>query len=398
MSPAKSRAAAPKPVPPLTSPSRPRKPTSSERTLDNGLRVVVVRKPGVPLVEVRLRVPFLSAKPKHSARATLLSDTVLSGTDRYDRAGLAAAVQALGGDLTAGVDADRLLLSGNVLATNLAPLLAILADVLTTARYPADEVTRERARLVERLTIARSRAGVVAAEALARRMCGEHPYARELPQVGDVSTVTRSAGAQAACRAGPAGRRRARDRGRCLARRGRSTRSTDARELGRDAAEPAGARAADRRERAAARRRPAGIGAVLACGWAVSRCRRDADAISGAAAGESRSSAATSPRAGPRTSARTRATPTARTAASTTTCSARRWCSTSRWRPRSPRRRCWRRRYELGKIASLPVTDGEVDSVRQYAIGTLALSTATQAGLASTLSASARRSGWAWTG
>ena len=43
--------------------------------------------------------------------------------------------------------------------------------------------------------------------------------------------------------------------------------------------------------------------------------------------------------------------------------------------------------YELGKIASLPVTEAEVDSVRQYAIGSLALSTATQAGLASTLSA-----------
>jgi predicted Zn-dependent peptidase len=42
--------------------------------------------------------------------------------------------------------------------------------------------------------------------------------------------------------------------------------------------------------------------------------------------------------------------------------------------------------YELGKISALPVTDGEVESVRQYAIGTLALSTATQAGLATTLS------------
>ena len=42
--------------------------------------------------------------------------------------------------------------------------------------------------------------------------------------------------------------------------------------------------------------------------------------------------------------------------------------------------------YELSRIALLPVTDAEVESVRQYAIGTLALSTATQAGLASTLS------------
>src|SRR5581483_7077849 len=43
--------------------------------------------------------------------------------------------------------------------------------------------------------------------------------------------------------------------------------------------------------------------------------------------------------------------------------------------------------YELGRIAALPVTAAELAAVQQYAIGTLALSTATQAGLASTLSA-----------
>jgi zinc protease len=43
--------------------------------------------------------------------------------------------------------------------------------------------------------------------------------------------------------------------------------------------------------------------------------------------------------------------------------------------------------YELGRLATLPVTEKEVASVQQYAIGSLALSTATQAGLASTLSA-----------
>jgi predicted Zn-dependent peptidase len=42
--------------------------------------------------------------------------------------------------------------------------------------------------------------------------------------------------------------------------------------------------------------------------------------------------------------------------------------------------------YELGRMASAPVTAAELESVRQYAIGTLALSTATQAGLASTAS------------
>jgi predicted Zn-dependent peptidase len=43
--------------------------------------------------------------------------------------------------------------------------------------------------------------------------------------------------------------------------------------------------------------------------------------------------------------------------------------------------------YELGRMATRPVTGAELADVRQYAVGTLALSIATQAGLASTLTA-----------
>ena len=43
--------------------------------------------------------------------------------------------------------------------------------------------------------------------------------------------------------------------------------------------------------------------------------------------------------------------------------------------------------YELGRIATVPVPQAELDQARRYAIGSLALSTASQAGLASTLTA-----------
>jgi predicted Zn-dependent peptidase len=42
--------------------------------------------------------------------------------------------------------------------------------------------------------------------------------------------------------------------------------------------------------------------------------------------------------------------------------------------------------YEFGRVATLPVRQEELDQARRYAIGTLALGTATQAGLAGTLS------------
>ncbi|MCW2544128.1 MAG: hypothetical protein JWM40_1680, partial [Frankiales bacterium] len=42
--------------------------------------------------------------------------------------------------------------------------------------------------------------------------------------------------------------------------------------------------------------------------------------------------------------------------------------------------------YELGRIATVPVSQDELDQARRYAIGTLALGTATQAGLAGLVS------------
>lgn len=177
-------------VPELTAPRRARALRAEEATLDSGLRVIAVRKPGVPLVEVRLRVPFLSAKPTHPAQSALLAETLLTGAGGRDRSALAAAVQGLGGDLTASTDADRLVVGGNVLATNLRPLLDVLASVLTAPAYARAEVATEQDRLIEKLTIARSRPGVVAGEALGHRMWGEHPYAVDLARPEAVAAVT----------------------------------------------------------------------------------------------------------------------------------------------------------------------------------------------------------------
>jgi predicted Zn-dependent peptidase len=181
---------APATVPALTAPRKARRLTIAEATLDTGLRVIAVRKPGVPMAEVRLRLPALSPKSTHPARVNLMSDAMLTGAGSLGRAGLAAAVQALGADLSVGVDADRLLLAGNALAPNVKRVLSLLSEVLVGATYPSAEVRTERDRLVEKLTIARSRPTVVAAEELARRMWGEHPYAIGLPRAEDVAGVT----------------------------------------------------------------------------------------------------------------------------------------------------------------------------------------------------------------
>jgi zinc protease len=373
------------PVPALTAPKKPKKLTTSERTLDSGLRVLAVRRPGVPLVELRLRIPFLSARAAHSARATLLSDTLLTGMPSYDRSGLAAAVQGLGASLGVGVDADRLMISASVLAANLPPLLAILAEALTQASYPAEEVETERERLVERLTIARSRSGVVASEALGTLMYGDHPYALDLPQPADVQAATAKQLAKLHADF-------VRPGGAVLVLVGDITTTRGLDQVERALSAWQGKGPAPRLPKL-----PAINGGPLLLidrpGSVQSSLRLAAPALRRADEGYAALQLANAIFGGYFSS---------------------RWTENIRedkgytYGPHSRLEQTGlgaalvldtdvatevtapamvETFYELGKIASLPVTPAEVEAVRQYSIGTLALSTATQAGLASTLPA-----------
>ena len=164
-------------------------PNHVDTALSNGLRVVAVRKSNVPMVETRLSIPFGGDSPEHTATAEVLAETVLTGTARRDRVGIDTELALIGGELNTVVDPEHLVFAGGCLATGLSTLLDVLADALCNASYPDSEVARESARLVERLTVARTQPGVLAREALQRRRYGDHPAAREVPQAEYVAAV-----------------------------------------------------------------------------------------------------------------------------------------------------------------------------------------------------------------
>jgi predicted Zn-dependent peptidase len=180
----------PRPLPPLGPPRNPSAPPAVDTVLDNGLRVLAVQRPAVPMVDLELRIPFGGTHRTHPARAALLSATLLQGTPRRDRFAIDKVLAAVGGDLMATVDPEHLSVSGSVLASGLDVALEVLGDALTAASYASAEVLRERNRLVERLTLSRSWPQVIAREALQRRRYGNHPFTREWPQPDDVAAVT----------------------------------------------------------------------------------------------------------------------------------------------------------------------------------------------------------------
>ena len=377
-----------RPVPPLAKPRTAKLPSVGDRVLDNGLRVLAVRRPGVPLAELRLRIPFAGPVGRkgrgHTAQAQLLSDTLLSGTERRTAAKLAADVQALGGQLAASTDADRLGVGGSVLVSGLPGLLELLGEVLTGAAYPKREVVGERDRLVQELAIYRSEASVVAREALLRRLYGEHPYGRELPSAAEVEAVKASQLRDLhASRVAPAGAvltvvgdlTPARAIG--LVERALAGWTTRAPALAAPPVPDAVRRPAlllDRPGAVQTTLRMAGpapkrtdddsaafalanlvFGGYFSSRW-VANIREDKGYT------YSPHSQVEHPAAGSRvTVAADVSTPTTAAALMETT-------------------------YELGRIATTAVSQHELDQARRYAIGALALGTSTQAGLASTLS------------
>jgi predicted Zn-dependent peptidase len=161
-------------------------PKEAERTLPSGLTVIAIRRPAVPLVELRLRVPFGRAP---LPRATLLSQALFTGTGTMSSVRIAAELQAVGGGLSAGLDPDRLLVTGNSLAGGLDRMLEILAAVLTDPAYPNEEVATERERLVDHIQVAQSQPAHLARTALLKRMYGRHPYAVQTPEPEQVRGV-----------------------------------------------------------------------------------------------------------------------------------------------------------------------------------------------------------------
>ncbi|MEV6910357.1 pitrilysin family protein [Amycolatopsis sp. NPDC051071] len=183
-------AAGPRPVPPLGTRRAAADLSHVDTTLTNGLRVLAVRKATVPLVELRMWIPFAGDDALHPATAEVLAETLLTGTARRDRIEIDADLALIGGDLASGVDPERLAITGTGLADGLPTMLDVLADALTGASYAGAEVERERERLIERIAVSRTQPRTIAREALQKHRYGNHPAVREVPQAEDVAVVT----------------------------------------------------------------------------------------------------------------------------------------------------------------------------------------------------------------
>jgi len=187
----------PRALPPLGPQRSVPAPEEVDTVLGSGLRVVAVRRSEVPMVELRLRVPFADTSGRddsaHAAVAEVLATTILSGTASRSRVGIDDDLAGVGGEIGFSVDPERLSVSGHALAEGLDTLLDVLADLVLAAAHPDDELARERERLVERIELASAQPSVIARRALQERRYGTHPVTREMPRPEEVTAATADA-------------------------------------------------------------------------------------------------------------------------------------------------------------------------------------------------------------
>ncbi len=166
-------------TPPAPAPSRePQIPQPVEKTLTNGLRVIVVAKHDVPLVSARLMVKSGSeADPAGLAGLAQITASLLTkGTKIRSAEEIARGVEALGATIESDAAFDESWVNVSVMSPNLAKALDFVADVVRNPSFKPDEIERLRQQDLDALRVAMGDPLELARFIAPRVVFGEEPY------------------------------------------------------------------------------------------------------------------------------------------------------------------------------------------------------------------------------
>lgn len=150
----------------------------SETQLANGLRVIVARREGIPLVSAEL-VALAGAEgdpPRLAGLASLTAALMTQGTKRHSAPELAAAAEALGGSLDSAAGWNQSLVSMTVTTPKIDAALALVAEVIREPVFAPDEIERVRTQTLDALKVAYASPGTLAALVAERLAYGPGAY------------------------------------------------------------------------------------------------------------------------------------------------------------------------------------------------------------------------------
>ncbi len=153
-------------------------PTITENMLDNGLEVVVIEQPNMPIIS--LDVYFAggsTAQPQDLPGVAGITGQLISrGTDTRTAQDIAGAIEQVGGAVGSGGGSDSLQVGVFALIEDKDLAFELLADMTLNANFPETEVERERAEWISGLEASLAEPGFVAGRTFGRTLYAGHPY------------------------------------------------------------------------------------------------------------------------------------------------------------------------------------------------------------------------------
>ena len=154
-------------------------PLAHREVLSNGLTLLVVPRPAIPIVVLRLYLRAGSVLDPLDARglANLTAELLTRGTARRSGPELDRAIEFVGGSLEADAGRDGTTVSLSVLKKDLELGLDLLAEVLREPSFPQEELGRRVAQIQASIQQAEQNPETVCGRALAGLLYPGHPYA-----------------------------------------------------------------------------------------------------------------------------------------------------------------------------------------------------------------------------
>ncbi len=153
-------------------------PTITENVLDNGLEVVVIEQPNMPIIslDVYFAGGSTAAPQDLPGLAGITGDLITRGTITRSAQDIAGAIEQVGGAVGSGAGSDSMSLGVFALIEDADLAFELLADMTLNANFPENEVERERTERISALEANLAEPGFVAGRTFGRLLYEGHPY------------------------------------------------------------------------------------------------------------------------------------------------------------------------------------------------------------------------------
>jgi predicted Zn-dependent peptidase len=165
-----------------------------EKTLPNGLRVIVTRQTAIPKVSITLTVlsGYSSDPADLTGLASLTADLIQEGTKTKNSRQIRREVFGMGGSLSAAASQDYTSVSVRGLSEFAPRLIDLVADVAMNPTIPEDEVAILKQQHLQAVSQQKASPQFLANRTFRTALFGQHPYARTSETEASLNAMDRT--------------------------------------------------------------------------------------------------------------------------------------------------------------------------------------------------------------